>query len=172
MTEQEMRRRMHQAMDARLSGLQEDPWLAQRVMNQPKGEKKVKRFTIQTVLAMMLLLAIMGTVYAASLNSAPDDLITNTPVPAPTAAHVSKAAVRKKRCRISIYKNDAAAPAVNAHATACKTPSRISRFRNGRKYFCIKLSPTLFSVLSRKRQKGGSPSLGFLLTAQEKVINY
>lgn len=82
MTEQEMRRRMHQAMDARLSGLQEDPWLAQRVMNQPKGEKKVKRFTIQTVLAMMLLLAIMGTVYAASLNSAPDDLITNTPVPA------------------------------------------------------------------------------------------
>lgn len=46
MTEQEMRRRMHQAMDARLSGLQEDPWLAQRVMNQPKGEKKVKRFTI------------------------------------------------------------------------------------------------------------------------------
>ena len=82
MTEQEMRRRMHQAMDARLSGLQEDPWLAQRAMNQPKGEKKVKRFTIQTVLAMMLLLAIMGTVYAASLNSAPDDLITNTPVPA------------------------------------------------------------------------------------------
>ena len=82
MTEQEMRRRMHQAMDARLSGVQEDPWLAQRVMNQPKGEKKVKRFTIQTVLAMMLLLAIMGTVYAASLNSAPDDLITNAPVPA------------------------------------------------------------------------------------------
>ena len=82
MMEQEMRRRMHQAMDARLSGLQEDPWLAQRVMNQPKGEKKVKRFTIQTVLAMMLLLAIMGTVYAASQNSAPDDLITNTPVPA------------------------------------------------------------------------------------------
>lgn len=82
MTEQEMRRRMHQAMDARLSGVQEDPWLAQRVMNQPKGEKKVKRFTVQTVLAMMLLLAIMGTVYAASLNSAPDDLITNTPVPA------------------------------------------------------------------------------------------
>lgn len=82
MTEQEMRRRMHQAMDARLSGLQEDPWLAQRVMNQTKGEKKVKRFTIQTVLAMLLLLAIMGTVYAASLNSAPDDLITNTPVPA------------------------------------------------------------------------------------------
>ena len=73
MTEQEMRRRMHQAMDARLSGLQEDPWLAQRVMNQPKGEKKVKRFTIQTVLAMMLLLAIMGTVYAATQNSAPDD---------------------------------------------------------------------------------------------------
>ena len=82
MTEQEMRRRMNQAMDTRLSGVQEDPWLAQRVMNQPKGEKKVKRFTVQTVLAMMLLLAIMGTVYAASLNSAPDDLITNTPVPA------------------------------------------------------------------------------------------
>lgn len=82
MTEQELRNSLHRAMNARLSGMQEDPWLAQRILNQPKGEKKMKRFTIQTVLAMILLLAIMGTVYAATLSSAPDDLINNTPLPA------------------------------------------------------------------------------------------
>lgn len=82
MTEQELRNSLHRAMNVRLSGMQEDPWLAQRILNQPKGEKKMKRFTVQTVLAMILLLAIMGTVYAATLSSAPDDLIDNTPLPA------------------------------------------------------------------------------------------
>ncbi len=51
--------RIRRALDASLSGLQDDPWLAQRVVAAAKGEKKVKK-KISVGLAVALVLAILA----------------------------------------------------------------------------------------------------------------
>ena len=57
MREAEERVIFRNAVDRRLSGLQENPFLAQRIMNAEKGEIKVKKkLTMSMVLVIVLLL--------------------------------------------------------------------------------------------------------------------
>ena len=49
MDEQKFREQLHHAAETRLSGLQGDPWLAQRVMAQAKGEARVKKKAIRRI---------------------------------------------------------------------------------------------------------------------------
>ncbi len=51
--------KIRRALDASLSGLQDDPWLAQRVVAAAKGEKKVKK-KISVGLAVALVLAMLA----------------------------------------------------------------------------------------------------------------
>lgn len=57
--------KVQKAMNTTLSGLQEDPWLTQRVFANAKGEEPVKRrISLALVLSIVGILAVMGTGYA------------------------------------------------------------------------------------------------------------
>ena len=59
------KKKVQDSLNRSLSGLSENPYLAQRVIAQAKGETKVKRKSIGAVtLAIVLALAMMGTAYA------------------------------------------------------------------------------------------------------------
>ena len=68
MDEQKLRQQLHRAAETRLSDLQGDPWLAQRVMAQVKGEVKVKKkLSVGFVLVLVLVLAAVAALAAALL---------------------------------------------------------------------------------------------------------
>ena len=59
------KKKVQDSLNRSLSGLSENPYLAQRVIAQAKGETKVKRKSIGALtLAIVLALAMMGTAYA------------------------------------------------------------------------------------------------------------
>ena len=65
MTLHEEQKKVQKAMESTLSGLQEDPWLTQRVLANAKGEEPVKRkISLALVLSIVGILAVMGTAYA------------------------------------------------------------------------------------------------------------
>lgn len=65
MTLREEQERVRQAVDQSLSHLREDPWLAQRVLADAKGEEPVKKkISLALVLAVALGIAVMGTACA------------------------------------------------------------------------------------------------------------
>ena len=65
--------KIQKAVNAALSGLQEDPWLARRVLANAKGEKNVKRKTYTAmVLSIVMVLAAMGTACALSASQVAD----------------------------------------------------------------------------------------------------
>ena len=65
MTLREEQERVQTAVRHSLSHLQEDPWLAQRVLANEKGEEPVKRkISLALVLVIVLGIAMMGTAYA------------------------------------------------------------------------------------------------------------
>lgn len=58
------------ALNTALSGLQDDPWLAQRVIAEAKGEKKVKKkISAGAVLVLLLVLAAVTALAAVTLNN-------------------------------------------------------------------------------------------------------
>ena len=58
-------KKVQTAMDAALSGLQEDPWLAQRVLANTKGEEPIMKKRISALaLVVVLILAMIGTACA------------------------------------------------------------------------------------------------------------
>ncbi|MBQ7182511.1 MAG: DUF4179 domain-containing protein [Clostridia bacterium] len=61
----EEQKKVQKAMNTTLSGLQEDPWLTQRVLANAKGEGPVKRkISLALVLSITAILVVMGTAYA------------------------------------------------------------------------------------------------------------
>lgn len=61
----EEQEKVQKAMNSTLSGLQEDPWLTQRVLANVKGEQPVKRkVSLALVLSIAAILAVAGTAYA------------------------------------------------------------------------------------------------------------
>ena len=70
MTLHEEQKKVQKAMESTLSGLQEDPWLTQRVLANTKGEEPVKKkLSTALVLCIVLGLAIIGTAYAILSSS-------------------------------------------------------------------------------------------------------
>lgn len=70
MFEQNPTEQIRKAVDARLSGLQGDPWLAQRVLANAKGEEKVKKkISVGFVLVLVIVLAAMTALAAMTLNA-------------------------------------------------------------------------------------------------------
>ncbi len=69
MTDEELRTKLQKAVDRKLSGMKDDPWLAQRVMNRAEKEKPVmkKKLSLSIVLALMIVLS-LGTALAAVLQ--------------------------------------------------------------------------------------------------------
>ena len=64
------KRKMQNILNHSLSGLQENPFLAQRVIAQAKGEKPVKRkLSLALVLCIVLGIAIIGTACALPISS-------------------------------------------------------------------------------------------------------
>ena len=69
----EEQEKVQKAMNSALSGLQEDPWLTQRVLANAKGEKPVKRkISLALVLSMTAILAVVGTAYALTSSLVAD----------------------------------------------------------------------------------------------------
>lgn len=65
MTLHEEQERVQKAVRNSLAYVQEDPWLAQRVLAKAKGEEPVKKkISLALVLCIVLALALMGTAYA------------------------------------------------------------------------------------------------------------
>ena len=65
MSLREEQEKVQEAMNSALSGLQEDPWLTQRVLANAKGEEPVKRkISLALVLGIVGIIAVMGTTYA------------------------------------------------------------------------------------------------------------
>lgn len=80
--------RLQQAVDSRLSGLQEDPFLAGRIMQNEQGEIKMKKkFSASLILALSLAL-VCAFALAEGLN-APGS-VQNTAAPAQTLAPFSR----------------------------------------------------------------------------------
>ena len=70
MTLHEEQKKVQKAMESTLSGLQEDPWLTQRVLANAKGEEPVKKkLSTALVICIVLGLAIIGTAYAILSSS-------------------------------------------------------------------------------------------------------
>ena len=70
MTLHEEQKKVQKAMESTLSGLQEDPWLTQRVLANAKGEEPVKKkLSTALVLCIVLGLALIGTAYAILSSS-------------------------------------------------------------------------------------------------------
>lgn len=67
MDERTFRQQLHHAADARLSGFEPDPWLAERVLASAKGKQK-KKVSMGVVLAAALILAAM-TALAVGLTT-------------------------------------------------------------------------------------------------------
>ncbi|MBE5784045.1 MAG: DUF4179 domain-containing protein [Clostridiales bacterium] len=65
MIEQREKERIKKAYETSLSGLQEDPWLAQRVLNEGKEKKRMKK-SISLLLAFALTLMVGTAAYAAT----------------------------------------------------------------------------------------------------------
>lgn len=69
MNKRENRELIQDALDSALSGLQDDPWLAQRVIAEAKGEKSAKRkISYGLMLALLLVLAAVTALAATALN--------------------------------------------------------------------------------------------------------
>lgn len=68
MNKRENRERIQDALNATLSGLQDDPWLAQRVIAEAKGEKKGKRKISFGVVLVLMLVLIAMTALAVGLT--------------------------------------------------------------------------------------------------------
>jgi len=65
----EEQKTVQKAMNNALSGLQEDPWLTQRILANAKGEEPVtKKLTVSTVLVMVLIVVSMSAALAAGLG--------------------------------------------------------------------------------------------------------
>ncbi len=70
MDERKERQRLKSAIDTTLSGIQGDPWLAQRVLADAKGDVKVKKkISVGLVLALVLMLAAVTALAAMTLNA-------------------------------------------------------------------------------------------------------
>ena len=78
MREAEEREIFQNAVDRRLSGLQENPFLAQRIMNAEKGEIKPmkKKLTLSMVLVIVLLLIAVAALAVALLS--PKEIVCRT----------------------------------------------------------------------------------------------
>jgi hypothetical protein len=69
MNEHNQMEQVRRAVDTRLSGLEGDPWMAQRVLTNAKGTKKVKKkVSVGFVLMMVLLIAIAAAVAVTTLT--------------------------------------------------------------------------------------------------------
>ena len=81
MREAEERMIFQNAVDRRLSGLQENPFLAQRIMNAEKGEIKPmkKKLTLSMVLVIVLLLIAVAALAVALLS--PKEIVEQVAVP-------------------------------------------------------------------------------------------
>ena len=76
MDKRKQRDAIQHALNSTLSGLQDDPWLTQRVIVQAKGEKKVKKkFSIGLVVVLVLILAAVTALAAVTLNSLYEKII-------------------------------------------------------------------------------------------------
>nr|MBQ4456685.1 hypothetical protein [Clostridia bacterium] len=80
MREAEERMIFQNAVDRRLSGLQENPFLAQRIMNAEKGEIKVKKKLTLSMVLVIVLLLIAVTALAVALLS-PKEIVEQVAVP-------------------------------------------------------------------------------------------
>lgn len=80
MREAEERVIFRNAVDRRLSGLQENPFLAQRIMNAEKGEIKVKKKLTMSMALVIVLLLIAVTALAVALLS-PKEIVEQVAVP-------------------------------------------------------------------------------------------
>ena len=80
MREAEERMIFQNAVDRRLSGLQENPFLAQRIMNAEKGEIKVKKKLTLSMVLVIVLLLIAITALAVALLS-PKEIVEQVAVP-------------------------------------------------------------------------------------------
>ena len=70
MDERKERQRLKSAFDTTLSGIQGDPWLAQRVLAEAKGEVEVKKkLSVGFVLVIVLVLAAVTALAAMTLNA-------------------------------------------------------------------------------------------------------
>ncbi len=70
MTDQELRTRVQKAVDHKLSGVKDDPWLAQRVMNRAEEGEPVmkKKLSVSFVFVLVGILA-LGTALAAAIHT-------------------------------------------------------------------------------------------------------
>ena len=80
MREAEERVIFQNAVDRRLSGLQENPFLAQRIMNAEKGEIKLKKKLTLSMVLVIALLLIAVTALAVVLLS-PKEIVEQVAVP-------------------------------------------------------------------------------------------
>ena len=70
MTDQELRTKVRKAVDHKLSGVKDDPWLAQRVMNRADEEEPVmkKKISLSVVFVLVGIL-LLGTALAAAIHT-------------------------------------------------------------------------------------------------------
>ena len=86
-TEHEVQKKIVRTVDTCFSDLQGDPWLAQRIRNDAKGEKKVKKkLSFSLVLALVLILVTVAVAIAATQLGWIDIFGTHYDIAVPTQA--------------------------------------------------------------------------------------
>ena len=68
MTDEKLRQEIHDAVDRRLSGMREDPWLAARVIEASKGDKPVKKKISASFALILTIILIVSMALAAGLG--------------------------------------------------------------------------------------------------------
>lgn len=68
MTDEKLRQEIHDAVDRRLSGMREDPWLAARVIEASKGDKPVKKKISASFALILTIILIASMALAAGLG--------------------------------------------------------------------------------------------------------
>ena len=89
MNDQEMKRLLQSAIDHRLSGLQENPFLARRIIAAAKGELPMKKkLSVSLILVLVLTLTVLGLAYALVQSRIAGELYGDTAAPRDVAERI------------------------------------------------------------------------------------
>ena len=89
MNDQEMKRLLQSAIDHRLSGLKENPFLARRIIAAAKGERPMKKkLSVSLMLVLALTLMMLGLAYALVQSRIAGELYGDTAAPSDVADRI------------------------------------------------------------------------------------
>ena len=92
MNENDQKKLFQDAVNRRLSGLQENPFLAQRIIASEKGEQPImkKKLSVSVIMIMIFMIAALGAAYAWVQSNIANEMYGEKPVPQDILDHIQQ----------------------------------------------------------------------------------